>query len=148
MGKEVQTIGCLETSVHKYHSTLRNTPEERRSHLDRGGSQKSRPTKAHYTSSGISLDTVTTLRVKNRKNDGSIPGKGKRLSRPQSAQTGSGSWFFLGAKRSGRKADHITPSSAEVKNEWSYTCIFPICSRGVDRNKITLHEFCDRQPTH
>jgi hypothetical protein len=35
-------IGCLETSVQNYHSTLRNTPEERRSHLNRGGSLKSR----------------------------------------------------------------------------------------------------------
>jgi hypothetical protein len=27
-----KVIGCLETSVKDYHSTLRNTPEERRSH--------------------------------------------------------------------------------------------------------------------
>jgi hypothetical protein len=31
-----------ETSVKDYHSTLRNTPEERRSHQNRGGSLKSR----------------------------------------------------------------------------------------------------------
>ena len=31
-------IGCPETSVHNYHFTLRNIPEERRSHLHRGGS--------------------------------------------------------------------------------------------------------------
>jgi hypothetical protein len=35
-------IGCPETSVHNYHSTLYNTPEERRSLLHRGGSLKSR----------------------------------------------------------------------------------------------------------
>jgi hypothetical protein len=29
--------------------------------------------------------------------------------------------FSLGAKRSGREADHSPPSSAEVKNAWSYT---------------------------
>ena len=35
-------IGCPETSVQNYHPTLRNTPEERRSHLHDGGSLKSR----------------------------------------------------------------------------------------------------------
>jgi hypothetical protein len=28
---------------------------------------------------------------------------------------------FLGVKRPGRDADHSPPSSAEVKNAWSYT---------------------------
>jgi hypothetical protein len=35
-------IGCSETSAQNYHSTPRNTPEECRSHLHRGGSLKSR----------------------------------------------------------------------------------------------------------
>jgi hypothetical protein len=35
-------ISYPETSVHNYHSTLRNIPEERRSRLDRGGGLKSR----------------------------------------------------------------------------------------------------------
>ena len=35
-------IGFPETSVQKYQSTLRNTPEERRSHQYRCGSLKSR----------------------------------------------------------------------------------------------------------
>jgi hypothetical protein len=48
-GQEVQAswtswplgpIGCRETSVQNYHSTLRNIPEERRSHQHRGGSLK------------------------------------------------------------------------------------------------------------
>jgi hypothetical protein len=34
-------IGCPETSVNKYQSTPHNIPEERRSHLHRGGSLKS-----------------------------------------------------------------------------------------------------------
>jgi hypothetical protein len=29
--------------------------------------------------------------------------------------------FSLGIKRPGREADHSSPSSAEVKNVWSYT---------------------------
>jgi len=33
-------IGCPETSVRNYHHSLRNSPEERRSHLLRGGSLK------------------------------------------------------------------------------------------------------------
>ena len=35
-------LDCPETSVRNYHSTLRNIPEECRSHLHRGGSLKSR----------------------------------------------------------------------------------------------------------
>jgi hypothetical protein len=38
----MRPIGCPETSVHNYHSTLRNIPEERRYHVHRGGSLKSR----------------------------------------------------------------------------------------------------------
>jgi hypothetical protein len=33
-------ISCLETSVKDHQSTLRNIPEEQRSHLHRGGSLK------------------------------------------------------------------------------------------------------------
>jgi hypothetical protein len=35
-------IGCPETSVRNYHSTLHNNPEELKSHLHRGGSLNSR----------------------------------------------------------------------------------------------------------
>jgi hypothetical protein len=41
-GQEVQPIGCPETSVQNYNSTLCNIPEDRISHLHRGGSLKSR----------------------------------------------------------------------------------------------------------
>jgi hypothetical protein len=34
-------VGCPETSVQNYHSTLCNIPEERTAHLHRGGSLKS-----------------------------------------------------------------------------------------------------------
>jgi hypothetical protein len=37
----------------------------------------------------------------------------------------------LGVKRLGREADHSTPSSAEIKNVWSYTSISPIRLHGV-----------------
>jgi hypothetical protein len=39
--------------------------------------------------------------------------------------------LFLGVKRAGREADHSHPSSAEVKNAWSYTSIPPIRLHGV-----------------
>jgi hypothetical protein len=38
---------------------------------------------------------------------------------------------FLGVKRLGCKADHLPPSSAEVKDVWSYTSTPPICLHGV-----------------
>jgi hypothetical protein len=37
----------------------------------------------------------------------------------------------LGVKRPGREADHSPPSSAEVKNVWSYTSTLPIRLHGV-----------------
>ena len=33
-------------------------------------------------------------------------------------------------------ADHSAPSSADVKNEWSYTSSPPICLHGVDRDNF------------
>jgi len=39
---KVGQTGCPETSVSNYQSTLSNIPEERRSHLHRDGSLKSR----------------------------------------------------------------------------------------------------------
>jgi hypothetical protein len=38
---------------------------------------------------------------------------------------------FPGLKRPGREADHSPPSSAKVKNAWSYTSIPPIRLHGV-----------------
>jgi len=37
----------------------------------------------------------------------------------------------LGVKQLGHEADHSPPSSAEVKNAWSYTSTQPICLHGV-----------------
>jgi hypothetical protein len=39
---KIGTVGCPEISVTKYHSKLCNIPKERRPHLNRGGSLKSR----------------------------------------------------------------------------------------------------------
>jgi hypothetical protein len=43
---KVVPIGCAKKSVWNYHSTLRKIQKERRSHLCRGGSLKSRTDKA------------------------------------------------------------------------------------------------------
>jgi hypothetical protein len=40
---------------------------------------------------------------------------------PASCPIGTGGLFPLGVKLPGREIDHSLPSSAEVKNEWSYT---------------------------
>jgi len=49
----------------------------------------------------------------------------------------------LGVKPPGSEADHSPPSSAEVKNAWSYTSTSPIRFHGVvlsmARGKIYLH---------
>ena len=39
---KIGPIGCIETSLRNYDYSLRNSPEERSSHLIRGGSLKSR----------------------------------------------------------------------------------------------------------
>ena len=43
-------------------------------------------------------------------------------------------------KRLGREVDHLNPSSAEVKNEWSYTPTPPppTSFHGVQRNKFAF----------
>jgi hypothetical protein len=48
---------------------------------------------------------------------------------PASYPIGTGA-LSLRVKRPGREADHSPPSSAEVKNAWSYTST-PICLHGV-----------------
>jgi hypothetical protein len=48
----------------------------------------------------------------------------------------------LGVMRPGRETDHSPPSSAEVKNAWSYTSTPPICLHGVvisQSTGTTLH---------
>ena len=45
---------------------------------------------------------------------------------------------FPGVKRPRREADHSLPSSAEVKNQWSYTSVPPICFHDVDRESFAV----------
>ena len=45
---------------------------------------------------------------------------------------------FQGLKRPGREANHQSSSSAEVKNEWSYTSAPPLLLNVVDRKNFTF----------
>jgi len=36
------------------------------------------------------------------------------------------------------EVNHSPPSSAEVKNEWSYTFAPPVCLYGLNRDKFTF----------
>jgi hypothetical protein len=44
---------------------------------------------------------------------------------------------------SGREVDSSVSSSAEVKNEWSYTSTPHICLNGMDRDKFTFYSTFD-----
>ena len=63
------TIGCPETSVRNCHYSLRNGPEERSSHLLRGGGLKTR------------LSLVLSLRMRMYLH--TTPGPARRLTQPQ-----------------------------------------------------------------
>ena len=66
-----------------------------------------------------------------------FPAETKDLYLFRNVPTGSGAhpasnsigicFYTQGAKRPWREADHSTPSSPEVKNEWSYTSAHPLC---------------------
>jgi len=57
------TIGCPKTSVRNHHYLLRNSPEERSSHLLRGGSLKPGSSLVVYWES-VERDRITKLRKK------------------------------------------------------------------------------------
>lgn len=49
--------------------------------------------------------------------------------------------FFPGVKQGpGRKFDHSPPSSADIKNEWSFTSTSPIGLHGIDGDNFTSME--------
>jgi hypothetical protein len=45
---------------------------------------------------------------------------------------------FRGVRRPGRQVKQVLPSRAEVKNEWTYTSVSPVCFRGMDRDTFTF----------
>jgi hypothetical protein len=51
----------------------------------------------------------------------------------------NGYWgSFPRVQQLGHAVDHKSPSSAKVKNEWSYTNSACVCQYGMDRNNFTL----------
>jgi hypothetical protein len=59
---------------------------------------------------------------------------------PASYSIGNG--VLPGLKLLKRDADHSTPSTAQVKNEWSCTSTPPICPHGMDRDKFKFYTYC------
>jgi len=45
---------------------------------------------------------------------------------------------FLGVSRPGPEFDHLSPPSAEAKNEWNYSSTPPLRLHGVDRENFTF----------
>ena len=64
---------------------------------------------------------------------------------PSEAQPAPIQWLpaaaFPGLERPGCKAGHSPPSSAEVKNEWSYTSAPSVCFHNAYRNKFSFARF-------
>jgi len=48
----------------------------------------------------------------------------------------------VGVKRPGREADHLPPSSAEVKNAWIYACTPSVRLHGVVLSKKAYGQLC------
>ena len=49
-------------------------------------------------------------------------------------------WYrrsFPGVRRQGRDVDYSLPSSAEVKNKWSYKSTSPVCLHRVHKDNVT-----------
>ena len=47
-------------------------------------------------------------------------------------------FLSLGIKRTRVAADHLLPSSVEVKNDWSHTSVSPACLRCFDKGNFIL----------
>jgi len=50
--------------------------------------------------------------------------------------------IFTGAKQPGRESDRLPPSSAEVKNKWSFTSAQTACAHVVD--SVASYSICLR----
>jgi hypothetical protein len=59
-----------------------------------------------------------------------LPWQNSSGDHPASYPMGTGE-LSPGVQRPGREADHSLPSSAKVKNAWSYTSTPPLCLHGL-----------------
>jgi hypothetical protein len=57
---------------------------------------------------------------------------------PEKLQSNRYRVTFPEIRQSGRDVRHLTPSSAGVENEWSYTSTPPVRSQGADKSNVTL----------
>jgi hypothetical protein len=85
-----------------------------------------------------------------------IPVRARDFPLPQNVQTGPGAHsasysvdtrlLSRWVNRPGRKLGHSRPSSAEVKNEWSYTSTPPLRLHGVHRGRLNLFFYRLHEP--
>jgi hypothetical protein len=58
---------------------------------------------------------------------------------PPSYSMGMGAIYtYMAVKRTRHQADHLSPSWAELKNEWRYNSTFLMCLRGMCSDSFTL----------
>jgi len=68
-----------------------------------------------------------------------IPVGARDLIFTKDVQTEPGAHYrasFAVVKQSGHEADHSTPCTTEVKNQWTYTSVSPIRPRSLDRDNF------------
>jgi hypothetical protein len=90
-------------------------------------------------SQGNVVEIPTRLRV--RQPAVQIPAKARSVLQNVHNVCEAQSEPFAGLNRPGRKVGHLLPSTAEVKNEWSYTSTATIRLQGVRRVNFTSHAF-------
>ena len=105
-------MDCPETSVRNYHYSLRNNPEDRSSHLLRGGNLKS-PKRTSHSFCDDLYSFCPWVR--------NVPGA-----------------LSTGTERLGRKPDQSLPLSADVTNGWRYALKPPTCIHGKDKDDFTF----------
>jgi hypothetical protein len=96
--------------------------------------------------------TIRTLIAGARNRRVSSPKRPRRLRGPSSLLFIEYWHPFQGIKRPGRDVDHTSPSSGEIKKEWSHTSSHPIRLCGLDKDKFRFpcatycnsnqHSFC------
>ena len=78
---------------------------------------------------------------------GLSPANGKEFSLRQNVRMSLGTVLFpiqwiMGANWPGCEVDHLCPSNAEVKNEWSYTSphVICLCLQSMNRNNFIFYK--------
>ena len=82
------------------------------------------------------------------RSDHRIPGRAQEMFLVHITQTDCGAhlpfcsvgtgFHFRRIRRPGRQVEQVLQSRAEVKNEWTYTSVTPVCFRGMDGGTFTF----------